>query len=146
MSKPFVNDVGRWRKDFFNMGISPFDFNQMQARLNRNAIRDPKEPFEAAKREVGQGGLHSQIEAECRQRMWVVVHSRTDRKSTTEVGSVDFVIAADNGRIFWIECKAGKSKQTIDQKGVQMMLERNGHKYHLVRSFEEFLEVVKNKK
>ncbi len=87
--------------------------------------------------------LHDQIEAECRKRIWPYIHSRMDMMSTISVGAPDFVIAAEGGRTFWIECKTKNGKQTIEQKGWQLMLEKNHNRYHIVRSFSEFLEIVK---
>jgi hypothetical protein len=89
-----------------------------------------------------EGDLHEAIENYCKYRGWPIVHSRMDMPTTTAKGVTDFIIYADAGRVFNIECKAGKKKQSTDQKGWQLALEMNGHRYHLVRSFEEFTAIV----
>ena len=63
--------------------------------------------------------------------------------TTTATGAPDFVIFADAGRVFAVECKTRTGKQTPEQIGFQMMIERNGHRYQLVRSMAEFLNLVK---
>jgi len=86
--------------------------------------------------------LQEQIEAECLRRGWPFVRSRMDKKTSfTFPGVPDFVIAADNSRTIWMEAKARKSKQTPEQIGFQMMLNRCGHPYHLVRSMSEVIAV-----
>ena len=90
-----------------------------------------------------EGGLHDDIIAQCRHRLWPVIHSRMDMATTTATGAPDFVIFADAGRVFAVESKTKTGKQTPQQIGWQMLMERNGHRYHLVRSLAEFLDLVK---
>ena len=47
------------------------------------------------------------------------------------------------GRVFLIECKTAKGKLTPEQAGMKAWAEKLGHKPEVVRSFEEFLEIVK---
>lgn len=89
-----------------------------------------------------EGGLHGQIEAECRRRGWAYVHSRMDAPTTTARGVPDFIIAASRGRTLWIECKSRTGKQTPDQLGFALQCERQGHVVHVVRSFGEFLSLA----
>ncbi|MGA2685901.1 MAG: hypothetical protein ABSF51_12705 [Verrucomicrobiota bacterium] len=89
-----------------------------------------------------EGALHDEIISECRARLWPVIHSRMDAKTTTAKGAPDFVIFADAGRVFAVECKTRTGKQTPEQIGWQMLLERNGHAYRIVRSMADFLAVV----
>lgn len=126
------------------MSISSAEFAQMLARTSKGKLSESSSQFQACSREVGRDSLHSQIEAYCRQKMWPYVHSRTDLRSTTIPGTPDFIIAADGGRVFWIECKTRLSKQTDEQKGFEVLLEMNGHKYHLVRSLGDFVAAVEN--
>lgn len=88
--------------------------------------------------------LQDQIENYCRNKYWPFVRSRMDKATTfTFPGVTDFVIAADGGRVFWIETKSKSGKQTTDQIGFQMLLNRCGHVYHLCRSYGQFLDIVK---
>lgn len=102
-----------------------------------------------APKETNMGGclvesaLHRDIEAYCKKQGWPYIHSRFDKASVVSVGAPDFAIAASNGKVFWVECKTAKSKQTPEQKGWQMMLEMNNHKFILARSMEQFLEGIK---
>ena len=88
--------------------------------------------------------LHNAIVSECKLRLWPVVHSRTDQRTTTAKGVPDFVIFAERGLVFAVECKTRKDKLTPEQIGWRVLLERNGHKYAVVRSFTEFQDVVEN--
>lgn len=86
--------------------------------------------------------LQDRIIAYCRSKMWFVVYSGMHRRTSTPIGTPDFVIYADGGRVFTIETKSKTGKQTPEQLGVQLMLEKLGHKYHLIKSFEAFIEIV----
>lgn len=89
--------------------------------------------------------LQDEIENYCRNKYWPFVRCRMDKATVfTFPGVPDFVIAADGGRVFWIETKSKSGKQTTDQLGFQMLLERGGHSYCLIRNFQQFLEAVKH--
>jgi hypothetical protein len=89
--------------------------------------------------------LHERIMEWCSSQWprWLYIHARTDMASTIQIGAPDFVIIAPGGRIFFVECKSATGKQTTDQLAWMALAQNLGHKYYLVRSFEEFLEVVK---
>jgi hypothetical protein len=124
------------------MAFSQFDLKQMQARLSHNALRNAPADMPAAERETGPTGLHRQVVLECELRGWLPIYNRTDKKSTSSEGVVDIVVAADRGRTFYVELKSKTGKQSIAQRCCQAVLEKNGHTYHLVRSFEQFLSIV----
>lgn len=124
------------------MGIPGDQYTQMITRLARNRRDAAKANFVEAQSGT-EGDLHDQIEAECRRRMWPVIHSRMDMRTTTAKGVPDFVIFASLCRVFCIECKTKTGKLSVEQAGFKLMLNRNGHNYHVVRSFNEFLEIVK---
>lgn len=121
--------------------ISTFQYAQMLARLNKD--RRANQEFPEAESEIGRGGLHEQIDAYARSKGWLVIHSRTDKPATNSRGTPDFILGADNGVTYWIECKRKGSKPTTEQLGMILMLKLLGHKAAIVWSFEEFLEVVK---
>ncbi len=87
--------------------------------------------------------LHERIEAYCKGKGWLVVHSRMDRPSTVAVGMTDFVIAADGGRVFWVECKRKGSKPTPAQLGTIAWLQKLGHKSAICWSMEDFVKLVR---
>ena len=118
--------------------ISTAEFLTMQARCNSG--RREAVPAEGVENE---GDLHDQILAQCRHRLWPVIHSRMDMATTTATGAPDFVIFADAGRVFAVESKTKTGKQTPQQIAWQMLMERNGHRYAIVRSMVEFLDLVK---
>ncbi len=86
--------------------------------------------------------LHDQIIEECKRRGWYYVHSRMDRATTTALGVPDFIIAAPDGRTFWIEAKSKTGKLKSEQLGALQWLTRFGHRAEVVRSLEELLKVI----
>lgn len=86
--------------------------------------------------------LQEEIEAYCRSKMWFVVRSGMHRRTSTPLGTPDFIIYADKGRMFTIETKSKTGKQTPEQLAVALMLEKLGFKVHIIRSFAAFLSLV----
>lgn len=113
-------------------------FDAQQAKRNNSAMYSP--PSEGA---TNESALHDAISAYCRSKGWLAIHSRMDTATTTAKGVPDFVIFADNGRVFLVECKTRLGKLSPDQAAWHAMAKRNGHEVHTVRSFEEFLETMK---
>ncbi len=65
------------------------------------------------------------------------------RKGNTEKGLPD-IIACFHGRCVWIEVKAGKDRQSDDQKKRQFELERAGGVYLIARSTDDFIKFFNN--
>ena len=86
--------------------------------------------------------LHEQILAYCRSRGWIPFHARMDKPSTATIGQPDFLIWADGGREFAIECKSRTGKLSVEQMALRAQANRLGHKVYLVHSFREFVEVT----
>lgn len=107
------------------------------ARLSRHAP-----PALADEKEIGKDGLHEKIMDYCRSKGWQFIHSRTDKPSTNQIGCPDFLIAANDGVTFWIECKRKGSKPTTHQLGTILALKLLGHRASIVYSFQEFLDFV----
>ena len=103
---------------------------------------DPTAPPNAVERE---SKLHEEIMRHCDHQWprWKYIHCRMDRESTIAVGAPDFVIALPGGRVIWIECKAKDGKRSVEQLAWATQMEMLGHTVHLVRSFEEFLELAR---
>jgi len=101
-------------------------------------------PSDAAPRETGKGGLHEQIMDYCNAQWprWKFIHSRTDQKSTVEVGAPDFVLFLPGGRTVLIECKAKGGKLSNEQLAWAKELSLLGHYVEVVFSLEEFKRVV----
>lgn len=104
----------------------------------------PAAPVNPAERETGKGGLHEQIMEFCDAQWprWKFIHSRTDQKSTVEVGSHDFTIFLPNGKTLCVECKAKGGKLSNEQLAWAKELSMLGHGVHVVFSLEEFKKVV----
>ena len=118
--------------------ISQSDFERMQARCQQARGELPPDPQAT----TDEKKLHEDILADCRNRLWPVIHSRMDAPSTIGVGVPDLVIFAERGIVLIIECKTKSGKLRPEQLAWKMILERNGHKHFVVRSFAEYLKVV----
>lgn len=93
-----------------------------------------------------EGVLHDEIAAYCKARNLVVVHSRMDRPSTTAPGIPDFVIALPGGFTAWVECKTRSGKLTKEQFTIHFLLAKAGHLVGVVRSMDEFINLINNAK
>ena len=87
--------------------------------------------------------LHDRIVMHCRYSNWIPLHSRMDERTGRFLGEPDFTILADSGRLFFIECKSAKGKLSMQQQALHAWAAKLGHKVHVVRTFAEFLEVVR---
>lgn len=117
---------------------TPADFNRMLARLA------PKLAHGARTGGVElESDLHAQIMDECDRRGWKYVRSRMDQPTTTAKGVPDFCILADGGVVHWVECKARGKSEALDQLCWHAHARKLGHTVHVVRSVQEFLEVVR---
>lgn len=128
MSNPFKNwtqaDVER-----FNARRKP---TRAEAAHNAymNAVLDEKK-------------LHCDILNQCEQRGWIALHGSTAHRTFRTVGEFDFTILADRGRVFLIECKARSGKLTEEQQAMQHWARKLEHNPLVVRSLEEFLQVIR---
>lgn len=117
-----------------------------QSDLNAYELRQRK-PSALSKHEGGTEALESSIQeairSECNRRGWICNGSRMDLPTTTIIGSPDFWILADKGRLILVECKRPKGgKLSSEQRGYHLWAERLGHKVNVVRSLEEFLAIL----
>lgn len=124
------------------------EVNAYEARRRKSSER--LEELEGCERE---SLLHEQIMAECRRRGWLVIHSRMDKRTTTGVGTPDFVIAGEETFlggvkkpvVWFIEAKSRKGKLRPEQAAMIAQAARFGHTIHVVRSFEDFLTTIEAK-
>ena len=122
------------------MRLTLAEFLEMEARVNAGRKR-PEKRGESTATE-SESTLHEQILAACDARLWGYVHSRMDRKTTTRKGVCDFVILADGGRVFFVECKKPKGKFTPEQFQFSAVAARNGHQVHRIETIAEFIKLV----
>lgn len=85
--------------------------------------------------------LHKLIWAELTRRGIVVIHSRMDRKSTTIKGLPDFCFVHYSVP-YAIEVKTQTGQLTREQKITMQRMALNGWMTHVVRSFDEFLDIL----
>ncbi len=90
-----------------------------------------------------EGKLHNKIIEYLTERRWPYIHSRMDKKATNKLGTADFVVLAPIANTIVIEAKALNRKQEPDQLAFQILCERVGHQYYLIRSYEQFLDILK---
>lgn len=85
--------------------------------------------------------LHKLIWAELTRRGIVCIHSRMDRKSTTTKGLPDFCFVHD-GTPFAVEVKTVTGQLTREQKTTMDLMRKNGWCVAVVRTFDEFLNLL----
>jgi RecB family endonuclease NucS len=108
-------------------------------RRNAPAIRQPKpEDFEGRESE-----LHEMISTEMRNRRWYFVHSRTDKRTTTQLGVTDFIVAKPDGVTLWVEVKRKGGKLSAEQTATRHVLTALNHRHEVVYSMADFMEAIK---
>lgn len=89
-----------------------------------------------------EGQLHNRIKDLCRTFGWIALGGRMDRRTRRQKGEPDFIILAGRGRTLLVECKSSKGKLSTDQWGFAKWADGLGHKVHVVRSVEEFADII----
>lgn len=123
------------------MPISSAGLLEIELRLARNRKPVVKESFTTDACD-DESELHGQIKEWLKLKGWIGFHGSMAHRSHRTIGEPDWVILADGGQMFLIECKTKKGKLTVEQAGIQAWCEKLGHRYHVVRSFQEFLGAV----
>lgn len=121
--------------------LSPIEYEALQRRRASGFLKAVGASHLDKTEIKSESALHEKILEYCKAKRWAAIHGRMDKRSGITTGAPDFVIFA-TGKVLIVECKTKTGKQTTEQLGFQMMLEREGHEYHIVRSFYEFLKLV----
>ena len=110
------------------------------------ANREPKQAPLIPTQDETEGELHDMIESWCRRQDPPVPygHARMDKKSTYTAGWPDFTILLPGGRLLLVECKSATGDLSEDQKIFKGHAESVQHEIHVVRSYPEFLMIVKS--
>jgi len=89
-------------------------------------------------------GLHKPIIEWCNSQIPAVpfIHARSDKPSELPPGWADFTIFYC-GKIYLIECKSRTGKISNDQRICAYLLGRQGFNVAEVRTFQQFLELIK---
>lgn len=82
--------------------------------------------------------LHALIMDDCRAMGWQFFHGAMSARTHRTLGEPDFIIAADGGRVLWVECKRRGQKLSPEQRAVEAGLRVNGHVLHVVHDWEEW--------
>lgn len=117
------------------------EYQQFVMRQNAKKLGDVPTEHEAY--DGPESDLHDEIIDFCRSRGWIYLHGSMAERSHRTLGEPDFVIAADNGRTFYIEVKNKNGKMSPEQLSMMAHLLKLGHTHATVRSMAEFMEVVK---
>ena len=91
---------------------------------------------------VREAELHEEIFDECRRRGWIALHGSMAERTCRTLGEPDFVILAGAGRVLFVECKTRTGKLSPAQAALKHHAEKLGHPIHVVRSREEFLNLL----
>lgn len=86
--------------------------------------------------------LHERILDYCKHHGWRCIHARMDRATTIGEGTCDFVIFADAGKVWLVECKSATGKLSIEQNVFIAWLAKLGHTVYVIRSYSDFLKLV----
>ena len=112
-------------------------------RLNPHLFGGERSEGRGQKSEVSrEAELHETIFAECRRRSWIALHGSMAERTCRTLGEPDFVILADGGRVLFVECKSRTGKLSPAQAALKHHAEKLGHTVHVVRSLEDFLELL----
>lgn len=89
--------------------------------------------------------LHRDILDACKRRGWIALHGSMAQATARTPGEWDFVILADRGRVFLIECKSATGKLSPEQYAMHHWASNLGHSPAVVRSLEEFEAMVRDR-
>lgn len=118
------------------------DLQAYEMKVGRVAVTPGDVQFTPVIREIPE--LHKPIIDWCRNQVPAVpfINSRPDCASTIGEGVQDFTMFY-RGKVLCIECKAKNGKQSEAQRDWAHIMGRQGFTVHVIRSFAEFLELVK---
>jgi hypothetical protein len=92
--------------------------------------------------EAREACLHQAILDECRRRGWIALHGSMAHQTKRTIGEPDFVILADGGRVLLVECKSKEGKLRPEQAALHAWAAKLGHTVRVVRSLNEFLQII----
>lgn len=114
-------------------------FNEYEARQ-----RAKQHPLVLSKENAveKESDLHGDIHEECRRRGWIPFTSSMAHKTRRKIGEPDFIIATNDGRTLYVECKSRTGKITPAQQATLHWLLHNKQIAFVVTSIEEFRRIV----
>lgn len=122
--------------------MTPYEFANFQSRQ----VAAQRAQSIAATGCDDESELHAQIRAECARRGWKCWGGSMAHKTHRDEGEPDFHIWAECGRYFSVECKTRTGKLRPWQLQTVAWANKLQQPHHIVRSFEEFIQLTKNQK
>lgn len=120
-----------------------FTTEWLTSRLARESAANPAQATIDPDAVKNEAELHELIISECRRRRWQFLHGAMSERTSRTLGEPDFIVLADRERVFFIECKSRLGKLSPEQRAFKVGAAINGHTIHIVRSFQEFMEITK---
>ena len=130
------------------MGIKIPDYHAMQARLDVGRRCDGSLLLDGRTTNAApvdrEAKLHQDIMDWCDSQWprWKFIHSRMDMKSTIGKGVNDFTVFGQFPLCILVECKKKDGKLDDDQRNWAHELKLLGWTVHVVRSIEEFKDII----
>ena len=84
--------------------------------------------------------LQAEIRRDVDRSGWTCFWSRMDKKTRNKVGTLDFTIAMDRGRTWWVEAKSKDGKVSEAQAANIAWLRKLGHHVSVVSSMTEYFQ------
>ncbi len=116
-----------------------FDSNWLRSHEMKRAV---KLPVAVGATDGSESDLHTDISAELKRRRLYFVHSRMDKRTTTQLGVTDYIIAMPNGKTLWLEVKKRGNKLSQSQAITRHILLASGHWHEVVYSMAEFMKLI----
>jgi len=126
------------------MKLTQAEYLILQGRIDAGRLKGKPQP-PATHKEVGKGGIQSQIEEWMKSKfpsLWYDV-KRSDKATTSRIGVPDYV-GFYHGVGFAMEVKAKGNKPTAEQLGELMWADRAGAKTRVVYSKDEAVEFLES--
>ena len=87
--------------------------------------------------------IHRLILLECHRRGFLALHGSMAHKTFRTIGEPDCTILMPSGRVLFVEVKTRSGRISEEQEAFARRALLLGHTVHVVRSFEEFLQLLK---
>lgn len=127
---------------FTQFDVDSIQARQRQSEIKRGLVPTENTPYPEVTLKNKESELHQKICNELKRLRWAFFHGSTAHRTKRTVGEPDFIIAASEGRTFYIEVKRHGGKLAPCQYAMKHALQALGHKHFVVHSFKEFLQAI----
>lgn len=87
--------------------------------------------------------IHRLILLECNRRGFLALHGSMAHRTFRTIGEPDITILMPAGRVLFVEAKTRSGRISEEQEAFARRAQLLGHTVHIVRSFEEFIQLLK---